>query len=64
MLISLGCMKLFFGSATDLWLYISPHQQIYSVLNKTEVSECAADCVSIKSNASCGFWDHHTINKP
>lgn len=63
MLISLGCTELFSGSVTDLWLYVSPHQQIDIVLNKTEVGDYTVDCVGIKTNASPGFYDIQTINK-
>lgn len=48
MLISFGCMELFSGSVTDLWLYVSPLQQIDSVLNKAEVGDYTVDCVGIK----------------
>lgn len=63
MLISFGSVELLFGSVADLRFNVSPHQQIYSVFNKTEVRDYTVDCVGIKSNASCGFYDHHAINK-
>lgn len=62
-LISFGSVELLFGSVTDLWLCVSPHQQIVSVFNKTEVRDYTEDCVGIKSNASCGFCDYHAISK-
>lgn len=62
-LISFGSVELLFGSVTDLWLRVSPHQQIVSVFNKTEVRDYTEDCVGIKSNASCGFCDYHAISK-
>lgn len=62
-LISFGSVELLLGSVTDLWLCVSPHQQIVSAFNKTEVRDYTEDCVGIKSNASCGFCDYHAISK-
>lgn len=55
MLISLGCTELLSGSVTDLWLYVSPLQQIDSLLNKTDIGDYTVDCVGIKGNASKVF---------
>lgn len=56
MLISLGCIELLSGSVTDLWLRVSPLQQIDTLLNKTEVADYAVDCAGIKSSASHVFF--------